>query len=251
MVFDHVTTSYADASYNAVKDIRKKKKKGQTIGIIGGTGSGKSTIVNLIPRFYDVSEGTVYVKGKDVRTYDTNVLRGMVAVVMQKAVLFKGTIAENLRWGNAAAPDEMLWEAIETAQAKDVVLSKEGQLESMIEAGGRNLSGGQKQRLTIARALAKNSDILILDDSASALDFATDAKLRAALRETQKGKTIFIVSQRTSSIQYADQILVLDDGNAVGLGTHEKLLEECEVYREIYESQFKKEDAQKTGKAGA
>ena len=170
---------------------------------------------------------------------------------MQKAVLFKGTIAENLRWGNADATDEMLWEAIETAQAKDVVLSKEGQLESMIEAGGRNLSGGQKQRLTIARALAKNSDILILDDSASALDFATDAKLRAALRETQKGKTIFIVSQRTSSIQYADQILVLDDGNAVGLGTHEKLLEECEVYREIYESQFKKEDAQKTGKAGA
>lgn len=251
VVFDHVSMSYADASDNAVKDISFKVKKGQTIGIIGGTGSGKSTIVNLIPRFYDVSEGTVYVKGKDVRTYDTNVLRGMVAVVMQKAVLFKGTIAENLRWGNADATDEMLWEAIETAQAKDVVLSKEGQLESMIEAGGRNLSGGQKQRLTIARALAKNSDILILDDSASALDFATDAKLRAALRETQKGKTIFIVSQRTSSIQYADQILVLDDGNAVGLGTHEKLLEECEVYREIYESQFKKEDAQKTGKAGA
>lgn len=251
VVFDHVSMSYADASDNAVKDISIKVKKGQTIGIIGGTGSGKSTIVNLIPRFYDVSEGTVYVKGKDVRTYDTNVLRGMVAVVMQKAVLFKGTIAENLRWGNADATDEMLWEAIETAQAKDVVLSKEGQLESMIEAGGRNLSGGQKQRLTIARALAKNSDILILDDSASALDFATDAKLRAALRETQKGKTIFIVSQRTSSIQYADQILVLDDGNAVGLGTHEKLLEECEVYREIYESQFKKEDAQKTGKAGA
>lgn len=251
VVFDHVSMSYADASDNAVKDISFKVKKGQTIGIIGGTGSGKSTIVNLIPRFYDVSEGTVYVKGKDVRTYDTNVLRGMVAVVMQKAVLFKGTIAENLRWGNADATDEMLWEAIETAQAKDVVLSKEGQLESMIEAGGRNLSGGQKQRLTIARALAKNPDILILDDSASALDFATDAKLRAALRETQKGKTIFIVSQRTSSIQYADQILVLDDGNAVGLGTHEKLLEECEVYREIYESQFKKEDAQKTGKAGA
>lgn len=251
VVFDHVSMSYADASDNAVKDISFKVKKGQTIGIIGGTGSGKSTIVNLIPRFYDVSEGTVYVKGKDVRTYDTNVLRGMVAVVMQKAVLFKGTIAENLRWGNADATDEMLWEAIETAQAKDVVLSKEGQLESMIEAGGRNLSGGQKQRLTIARALAKNSDILILDDSASALDFATDAKLRAALRETQKGKTIFIVSQRTSSIQYADQILVLDDGNALGLGTHEKLLEECEVYREIYESQFKKEDAQKTGKAGA
>lgn len=251
VVFDHVSMSYADASDNAVKDISFKVKKGQTIGIIGGTGSGKSTIVNLIPRFYDVSEGTVYVKGKDVRTYDTNVLRGMVAVVMQKAVLFKGTIAENLRWGNADATDEMLWKAIETAQAKDVVLSKEGQLESMIEAGGRNLSGGQKQRLTIARALAKNSDILILDDSASALDYATDAKLRAALRETQKGKTIFIVSQRTSSIQYADQILVLDDGNAVGLGTHEKLLEECEVYREIYESQFKKEDAQKTGKAGA
>lgn len=251
VVFDHVSMSYADASDNAVKDISFKVKKGQTIGIIGGTGSGKSTIVNLIPRFYDVSEGTVYVKGKDVRTYDTNVLRGMVAVVMQKAVLFKGTIAENLRWGNADATDEMLWEAIETAQAKDVVLSKEGQLESMIEAGGRNLSGGQKQRLTIARALAKNSDILILDDSASALDFATDAKLRAALRETQQGKTIFIVSQRTSSIQYADQILVLDDGNAVGLGTHEKLLKECEVYREIYESQFKKEDAQKTGKAGA
>lgn len=206
-------------------------------------------MVNLIPRFYDVSKGAVRIDGRDVRDYDLAELRGRIGIVMQKAVLFKGTVAENLRWGRPDATDEELWRAIEAAQASDVIRSMEkragsddrGSLDGMIEQGGRNLSGGQKQRLTIARALVKDADILILDDSASALDFATDAKLRAALRRLQKDKTIFIVSQRTSSIQFADKIIVMDDGEAVGIGTHEELLESCEVYREIYESQFKKE----------
>lgn len=251
--FEKVFMSYADASEPALSNINLKVKKGQTIGIIGGTGSGKSTVVNLIPRYYDVSSGSVKVEGKDVREYDVTELRDKVAMVMQKAVLFKGTIAENLRWGKENATEEEMWEALSIAQAKDVVEGKEGQLDYMIEAGGKNLSGGQRQRLTIARAVVKDADILILDDSASALDFATDAKLRAALRTLKKDKTIFIVSQRTSSIQYADQILVLDDGEAVGVGTHEELLANCEVYREIYESQFKKEETQgaKAGKAGA
>ena len=251
--FEKVFMSYADAAEPALSNINLKVKKGQTIGIIGGTGSGKSTVVNLIPRYYDVSSGSVKVEGKDVREYDVTELRDKVAMVMQKAVLFKGTIAENLRWGKENATEEEMWEALSIAQAKDVVEGKEGQLDYMIEAGGKNLSGGQRQRLTIARAVVKDADILILDDSASALDFATDAKLRAALRTLKKDKTIFIVSQRTSSIQYADQILVLDDGEAVGVGTHEELLANCEVYREIYESQFKKEETQgaKAGKAGA
>ena len=249
VVFSRVSMAYASTSEEALTDIDFTAKKGQTIGIIGGTGSGKSSVVNLIPRFYDVSKGSVLVNGRDVRDYDLTELRDKIGVVMQKAVLFQGTIAENLRWGKPDATDEELWHAIEVAQATDVVEGKEGKLDYMIEQGGRNLSGGQKQRLTIARAVVKDPDILILDDSASALDFATDARLRAALRNLQGNKTIFIVSQRTSSIQFADQILVMDDGQAVGLGTHEELLENCEIYREIYESQFKKEDLRKNGGA--
>ena len=250
VVFSHVSMAYASTSEEALTDIDFTAKKGQTIGIIGGTGSGKSSVVNLIPRFYDVSKGSVLVNGRDVRDYDLTELRDKIGVVMQKAVLFQGTIAENLRWGKPDATDEELWHAIEVAQAMDVVEGKEGKLDYMIEQGGRNLSGGQKQRLTIARAVVKDPDILILDDSASALDFATDARLRAALRNLQGNKTIFIVSQRTSSIQFADQIIVMDDGQVAGIGTHEQLLEQCEIYREIYESQFKKEDLKKNGGAG-
>ncbi len=250
VVFSHVSMAYASTSEEALTDIDFTAKKGQTIGIIGGTGSGKSSVVNLIPRFYDVSKGSVLVNGRDVRDYDLTELRDKIGVVMQKAVLFQGTIAENLRWGKPDATDEELWHAIEVAQAMDVVEGKEGKLDYMIEQGGRNLSGGQKQRLTIARAVVKDPDILILDDSASALDFATDARLRAALRNLQGNKTIFIVSQRTSSIQFADQIIVMDDGQVAGIGTHEQLLEQCEIYREIYESQFKKEDLQKTNEGG-
>lgn len=250
VVFSHVSMAYASTSEEALTDIDFTAKKGQTIGIIGGTGSGKSSVVNLIPRFYDVSKGSVLVNGRDVRDYDLTELRDKIGVVMQKAVLFQGTIAENLRWGKPDATDEELWHAIEVAQATDVVEGKEGKLDYMIEQGGRNLSGGQRQRLTIARAVVKDPDILILDDSASALDFATDARLRAALRNLQGNKTIFIVSQRTSSIQFADQIIVMDDGQVAGIGTHEQLLEQCEIYREIYESQFKKEDLQKTNEGG-
>lgn len=250
VVFSRVSMAYASTSEEALTDIDFTAKKGQTIGIIGGTGSGKSSVVNLIPRFYDVSKGSVLVNGRDVRDYDLTELRDKIGVVMQKAILFQGTIAENLRWGKPDATDEELWHAIEVAQATDVVEGKEGKLDYMIEQGGRNLSGGQKQRLTIARAVVKDPDILILDDSASALDFATDARLRAALRNLQGNKTIFIVSQRTSSIQFADQIIVMDDGQVAGIGTHEQLLEQCEIYREIYESQFKKEDLQKTNEGG-
>lgn len=251
VTFSHVSMSYASTSEEALTDIDFTAKRGETIGIIGGTGSGKSSVVNLIPRFYDVSKGSVSIDGKDVRDYDLTELRDKIGVVMQKAVLFQGTIAENLRWGKPDATDEELWKAIEVAQATDVVEGKEGKLDYMIEQGGRNLSGGQKQRLTIARAVVKNPDILILDDSASALDFATDARLRAALRNIKGNKTIFIVSQRTSSIQFADKIIVMDDGQVAGIGTHEQLLENCEIYREIYESQFKKEDLLKTNKGGA
>lgn len=251
VTFSHVSMSYASTSEEALTDIDFTVKRGETIGIIGGTGSGKSSVVNLIPRFYDVSKGSVSIDGKDVRDYDLTELRDKIGVVMQKAVLFQGTIAENLRWGKPDATDEELWKAIEVAQATDVVEGKEEKLDYMIEQGGRNLSGGQKQRLTIARAVVKNPDILILDDSASALDFATDARLRAALRNLKGNKTIFIVSQRTSSIQFADKIIVMDDGQVAGIGTHEQLLENCEIYREIYESQFKKEDLLKTNKGGA
>ena len=240
--FDHVSVKYQGAAENSLSDVTFAAKKGQTIGIIGGTGSGKSTLVHLIPRFYDAFSGTVKINGKDVKEYPLTQIRQMVGIVMQKAVLFKGTIEENLRWGNEDATEEQLWAALETAQAKEVVEKKEGMLSYKIEQGGKNLSGGQKQRLTIARALVKDPDILILDDSASALDFATDARLRKALKALPGDKTVFIVSQRTSSIQHADQIIVLDDGKVAGIGDHDTLLHSCDVYREIYDSQFKAEE---------
>ncbi len=240
--FAQVSLIYGQSDEAALEGITFVAEKGQTIGIIGGTGSGKSSLVHLIPRFYDVSGGNVRVQGTDVRDYPLTQLREKVGIVQQKAVLFHGTIAENLRWGKPDATDEELWQALEIAQATDVVKGKQEGLNHMVEQGGRNLSGGQRQRLTIARALVKNPDILILDDSASALDFATDARLRIALKGIAKERTIFIVSQRTSSIQHADKIIVLDDGEAVGIGTHAELLESCEVYREIYDSQFKQEE---------
>lgn len=239
--FDHVCMTYEGAADETLTDISFTVQKGQTIGIIGGTGSGKSSLVNLIPRFYDATKGTIRIQGNDINDYDAVQLRDKIGVVMQKAVLFAGTIADNLRWGKNDATEEEMWKALDIAQATEVVKGKEGGLDYMIEQGGKNLSGGQKQRLTIARAVVKNPDILILDDSASALDFATDASLRAALKGMHGDKTIFIVSQRTSSIQFADNIIVLDDGQMVGFGPHEKLLETCETYKEIYDSQFKKE----------
>ena len=239
--FDHVCMTYEGAADETLTDISFTVQKGQTIGIIGGTGSGKSSLVNLIPRFYDATKGTIRIQGNDINDYDAVQLRDKIGVVMQKAVLFAGTIADNLRWGKNDATEEEMWKALDIAQATEVVKGKEGGLDYMIEQGGKNLSGGQKQRLTIARAVVKDSDILILDDSASALDFATDASLRAALKGMHGDKTIFIVSQRTSSIQFADNIIVLDDGQMVGFGPHEELLETCETYKEIYDSQFKKE----------
>ena len=240
--FENVSFAYGSSSETALQDISFQAKKGQTIGIIGGTGAGKTTLVNLIPRFYEVSQGVVKVDGIDVKDYPFATLREKIGLVPQKAVLFAGTIAENLRWGNADASDEELWAALELAQATDIVKEKSDGLDYLVEQGGKNLSGGQRQRLTIARAIVKNPDILILDDSASALDFATDAKLRTALAAIAKTRTIFIVSQRTSSIAHADLILVLEDGAAVGMGTHTELLQTCEVYREIYDSQFKQEE---------
>lgn len=239
--FDHVCMTYEGAADETLTDISFTVQKGQTIGIIGGTGSGKSSLVNLIPRFYDATKGTIRIQGNDINDYDAVQLRDKIGVVMQKAVLFAGTIADNLRWGKNDAIEEEMWKALDIAQATEVVKGKEGGLDYMIEQGGKNLSGGQKQRLTIARAVVKDPDILILDDSASALDFATDASLRAALKGMHGDKTIFIVSQRTSSIQFADNIIVLDDGQMVGFGPHEELLETCETYKEIYDSQFKKE----------
>lgn len=239
--FNHVCMTYEGAADETLTDINFTVQKGQTIGIIGGTGSGKSSLVNLIPRFYDATKGTIRIQGNDINDYDAVQLRDKIGVVMQKAVLFAGTIADNLRWGKNDATEEEMWKALDIAQATEVVKGKEGGLDYMIEQGGKNLSGGQKQRLTIARAVVKDPDILILDDSASALDFATDASLRAALKGMHGDKTIFIVSQRTSSIQFADNIIVLDDGQMVGFGPHEELLETCETYKEIYDSQFKKE----------
>ena len=238
--FENVSLTYAGAGEESLTNISFSAKKGQTIGVIGGTGSGKSSLVNLIPRFYDATAGQVRVMGKPVKEWGREELRSSVSVVMQKAQLFTGTIRSNLLWGNTEATDEELWKALELAQAAEFVHAKPRGLDEVVEQGGRNFSGGQKQRLTIARALVKQPDILILDDSASALDFATDAALRKALATLPDYITVFIVSQRTSSLKHADRILVLDDGQIADQGTHEELLERCDVYREIYESQFKK-----------
>ena len=239
--FDHVNLRYAGAGEDSLTDISFRAMPGQTIGVIGGTGSGKSSVVNLIPRFYDATEGSVRIQGKDARDYRLEELRSHIGMVPQKAVLFQGTIAQNLRWGKENATEAELEKAIEISQAKEFVDGKEERLNYQIEQNGKNLSGGQRQRLTIARALVRDPEILILDDSASALDFATDAKLRKAIRQMDSHPVVFIVSQRASSIQYADQILVLDDGELAGIGTHAELMESCEIYREIYESQFEKE----------
>lgn len=241
--FEHVGLTYQGGGEESLTDIDFAVKKGQTIGIIGGTGSGKTSVVNLIPRLYDATRGTVYVDGQDVKTYDPKQLRSKVGIVPQKAVLFAGTIRENLMWGNENATEEQLERALEISQAKEFVDTKEGRLDFKIAQGGKNLSGGQRQRMTIARAVVRDPEILILDDSASALDFATDAKLRHAIREMGNDMVVIIVSQRSSSIQYADQIIVLDDGKMVGIGTHDSLLAENEVYQEIYYSQFPKEAA--------
>ncbi len=241
--FEHVGLTYQGGGEESLTDIDFTVKKGQTIGIIGGTGSGKTSVVNLIPRLYDATRGTVYVDGQDVKTYDPKQLRSKVGIVPQKAVLFAGTIRENLLWGNENATEEQLERALEISQAKEFVDTKEGRLDFKIAQGGKNLSGGQRQRMTIARAVVRDPEILILDDSASALDFATDAKLRPAIREMGNDMVVIIVSQRSSSIQYADQIIVLDDGKMVGIGTHDSLLAENEVYQEIYYSQFPKEAA--------
>lgn len=243
--FDHVSLRYYEGGEQALTDIHFKAKKGATIGVIGGTGSGKSSLVNLIPRFYDVEKGSVKVDGRDVREYPLAQLRDKIGVVMQKAVLFKGTIRENLLWGNENASDEDLWEAIKAAQAEEFVLQKRDKLDEMIEQEGRNLSGGQKQRLSIARALVKKPEILILDDSSSALDYATDAALRKSIKDLSGEITVFIVSQRASSMLHADTIIVLDDGNVAGMGTHEELLKGCEVYQEIYYSQFERKEGTK------
>ncbi len=241
LAFRNVSFRYAGARENSVSNISLTLKPGETLGVIGGTGSGKSTLIQLIPRFYTATEGTVLVDGKDAISYEADELRRKIGIVPQKAVLFKGTMRENLLWGDPDATEEQLLSALKAAQAKEI--TDEKGLDAPIEQGGRNLSGGQRQRLTIARALVRRPDILILDDSASALDFATDAALRKALRTLPWKPATVIVSQRTSSIAHADQILVLEDGEAVGLGTHEALLEVCPVYREIYESQFEKEGA--------
>ena len=238
--FDHVCLTYKNAGAESLTDVSFKAYRGETIGIIGGTGSGKSSLVNLIPRFYDATKGQVLVSGKNVKDYSLEELRRKVGMVLQKAVLFKGTIRENLRWGKEDATEEELLRALDISQAREFVDTKDGGLDAPVAQGGKNLSGGQKQRLTIARALVRNPEILILDDSASALDFATDARLRKAIKEMEEGPTVFIVSQRASSIRYADQIIVMDDGEVAGIGTHEDLLENCPAYQEIYYSQFEK-----------
>ena len=240
VAFDHVSLRYQGAGAESLSDVTFTAKKGQTIGVIGGTGSGKTTLVSLIPRFYDATKGQVTLLGQPITAYSKAELNHHVAVVMQKAQLFKGTIRSNLLWGNENATDEELWHALSIAQSEDFVRQKPGKLDDPVEQGGRNLSGGQRQRLTIARALVGHPDILILDDSASALDYATDAALRKALRTLPAETTLFIVSQRTSSLRHADQIIVLDDGHVVGIGKHDTLMQTCEVYREIHESQFRK-----------
>ena len=248
VVFDQVGMAYNEGGDEAISDVNLKVKRGETIGVIGGTGSGKSTLVNLIPRFYDVTRGRVLVDGTDVRDMEPEKLRSKIGMVLQKAVLFRGTIRENLFWGNEGATDEEIWKALETAQAKEFVEQKEDGLDTMIEQEGRNLSGGQRQRLSIARALVRKPEILILDDSSSALDYATDLKLRQAIKALPGDMTVFIVSQRASSLMHADQIIVLDDGDVVGLGTHEELLKSCETYREIYDTQVEKRTEQQDGR---
>ena len=241
--FKHVSLTYQGAGAETLQDIHFTVNKGDTIGIIGGTGSGKSSLVNLIPGFYPATKGQILLEGKDISEMDENQLRNRIGVVPQKAVLFKGTIRSNLQWGKPDATEEEMWRAVELAQAKEVVEGKPGRLDAEISQNGKNLSGGQRQRLTIARALVRMPEILILDDSASALDYATDAKLRAALRTLEDKTTTFIVSQRASTIRHADKIIVLDDGEMAGVGTHSELLENCTVYQEIYYSQYPKEAA--------
>lgn len=238
--FDHVSLAYKNAGEESLTDITFTAKKGEIIGVIGGTGSGKSSLVNLIPRFYDATAGNVYVNGVNVREYTAEAIEKTVGVVPQKAVLFKGTIRENMKWGKSDATDDEINAALETAQGKEIVDGKAEGLDYVIAQGGKNLSGGQRQRLTIARAIVKKPDILILDDSSSALDYATDARLRGALKNLSYSPTVFIVSQRASSIQHANQIIVLDDGKVSAIGNHDTLLKTCDVYREIYNSQFSK-----------
>lgn len=240
VVFEHTNLCYPGAGADSLIDIHVAVKKGETVGIIGGTGSGKSSLVQMIPRFYDATAGRVLVDGKDVKTYRPEMLRDKVGIVPQKAVLFSGSIRENIRWGKENASDEEIWMALSAAQAKDFVEDKEGGLDFVVAQGGKNLSGGQKQRLTIARALVMQPEILILDDSASALDYATDAALRKSIKELDSDMTVFIVSQRTASVLHADKIIVLEDGEIAGIGTHTELLETCPVYREIHESQISK-----------
>lgn len=243
ITFKNVSLTYKGAGDESLTDISFSVKKGQTLGIIGGTGSGKSSVVNLIPRFYDATKGSVLINGVDVKDYALQNLRNLVGIVPQKAVLFKGTIRENLMWGNENATEADLERALEISQAKEFVDAKDGRLDYKITQGGKNLSGGQRQRLTIARAIVRNPQILILDDSASALDFATDARLRTAIKNLSDEMTVVIVSQRAASIQHADQIIVLDDGEMAGIGTHESLLADNEIYQEIFYSQFPKEGA--------
>lgn len=241
VAFDHVGLTYKGAGDETLSDITFTAKYGETIGVIGGTGSGKTSLVHMILKFYDRTAGEIYIDGKSIDVWSDEQLREKVGIVMQKAVLFQGTIRDNLLWGNENATDEQLYEALEIAQAREIVNNKEGKLDAKVAQAGKNFSGGQKQRLTIARALVKKPEILILDDSASALDYATDANLRRALKNREEKCCVFIVSQRTASIQQADKIIVLDDGKAVGIGTHEELLKTCEVYREIHESQYSRE----------
>lgn len=245
--FRKACLSYQGSSEEALSDISFTVKRGETIGIIGGTGSGKTSLVNLLPRFYDVTKGSVLVEGRDVRDYEPDVLRRKIGMVMQKSILFSGTVRENLLWGNENATKEQLWEALDISQAQEFVEQKEGGLDAVVAQAGKNLSGGQKQRLNIARALVRKPDILILDDSASALDYATDARLRQAIRRMPESPAVFIVSQRAASIMHADKIIVLDDGKIAGMGEHEHLLKDCEVYQEIYYSQFPREGGHHEG----
>ena len=240
--FENVSLCYNESAEPSIENVNFEAMAGETIGIIGGTGSGKSSLIHMIPRFYDATKGTVRIDGRDVRTMPVEAVRQKIGIALQKAVLFKGTIKENLLWGNENATQQELDEAIEASQALEFIDKKENGLESVVEQGGRNLSGGQKQRLTVARALVRRPEILILDDSTSALDYATDAKLRSAIKHLSYHPTVFMVSQRTSSIRHADKILVLDDGQVVGIGTHDELLKNCEVYQEIHYSQYQKEE---------